>query len=51
MAWNVRKDHFSSSFGGRFIVILGENFFLWFFELASYLNNLIIHSRDFRVGG
>lgn len=50
MSWNVRKYHYSSClFGGRF-VILGEYFVFCFFDLYSYLKNLIIHSRDFSAG-
>lgn len=45
MAWNVRK-YYSSSFGGRFIVTLGETFVFCFFDLYIYLNKLTIHPRD-----
>lgn len=45
------KYHSSSSFGGRIIVTLGESFVLCIFVLCFYLNNLINHLRDFRIGG
>lgn len=51
MAWNVRKYHYSSSlFGGRFIIILEENFILCFPDLYFCLSTLTIHPGDFKVG-
>lgn len=51
MAWNVRKYHYSSSsFGGRFIVTLEDNFVLCFPGLYFCLNTLTVHPRDFKVG-